>query len=98
MREIKFRIWDSMLNKYFIIEPFHNNEIMPSQYTGYKDINDKEIYDGELCVGRKYFWTSQTPITIPIIGKIEWNKGGWCLDGNALHCFESLEIVPMMED
>ncbi len=40
-REIKFRIWDSMLDKYFIIEPFYNNEIMPSQYTGYKDINAK---------------------------------------------------------
>jgi uncharacterized phage protein (TIGR01671 family) len=62
MREIKFRIWDSK-NKRFvyfegIFNKLDNNLIgeIGQQYTGLKDKNGKEIYEGdilEIWDGRK---------------------------------------------
>jgi len=64
MREIKFRHWDrnfmnydpghepgdigvTMINEWFEYEEKFNCIIM--QYTGLKDKNDKEIYEGDIC-------------------------------------------------
>lgn len=51
-REIKFRFWDKDLKKMCERKPAHNDfshpNIVPLQFTGVKDRNGKEIYEGDL--------------------------------------------------
>ena len=57
MREIKFRAWDKESKEMFnIFDGSHDNWFLPSwkdkynvmQYTGLKDADDKEVYEGDL--------------------------------------------------
>lgn len=63
MREIKFRFWDNEEKKYIPQDGFRSDMdindmfvlcwragIVAEQYTGLKDKNGKEIYEGDLCV------------------------------------------------
>lgn len=75
-REIKFRAWDNHDHKMVFIEDklpsFHGWEIM--QYTGLKDKNGKEVYEGDIV---KYDYNS-TPIehcVEAVTYDLEW--GGW---------------------
>jgi len=51
MREIKFRAWDKdlhkMYNKWTVIPDDDRSHIL-MQYTGLKDKNGKEIYEGDI--------------------------------------------------
>jgi uncharacterized phage protein (TIGR01671 family) len=58
MREIKFRAWDNqnqkMINNAYYIRGFHilshiEGDFILMQYTGLKDKNGKEIYEGDIC-------------------------------------------------
>jgi uncharacterized phage protein (TIGR01671 family) len=61
MREIKFRIWDrdsmSMGQDVLVINgkglncQFQDEDFLFMQYTGLKDVNGKEIYEGDIITG-----------------------------------------------
>ena len=80
MREIKFRAYDTTNNEMYwweIIkdEPFDTlikNEIILMQYTGLKDKNGKEIFEGDIIEYENFDGTKS-------IGIVEFKKGGFCL-------------------
>ena len=83
MREIKFRAWDGKEMEYFTLPDlywrgentgdydFPNSRISIMQFTGLKDKNDKEIYEGDI-LGREIS-------AIMIKAELSWNCG-CCLD------------------
>ena len=91
MREIKFRVWDNELKIIFSpnnqigglwsIKESHNGIVKYKdgalmQYTGLKDKNDKEIYEGDIISGKPII--GKGTIEAKVIFSIE--KGMWLLE------------------
>jgi uncharacterized phage protein (TIGR01671 family) len=111
-REIKFRVWDKSLKTmiyfpnhyyeaiYFDGKPWNDENQTPLQYTGLKDQNGKEIYEGDLiethhkCIGIKG-WNLNEIIEETRIREVKFEEFeadgdngnlvmGWCLNDDSL--------------
>lgn len=105
MREIKFRYWDLLDGKLKYIIPQYQSvtsndvkgkyitipldDIDLMQYTGLKDKNGVEIYEGDIVHCREYGF-----------GKIEWNEEDACFYFYAVYeCgFDKENIYDYLED
>ena len=99
MREIKFRVWDKYKNQlyicddiYFAQEPlneaFKLDEFAFMQYTGLKDANGKEIYEGDIILFRD--------IKHKVVFIDQHNNDGYTLNPTML--FFGLELEPSKQN
>lgn len=64
MRTIKFRVWDEQNKEMFewddvsdtplLNDAFYGRDAVAMQFTGLKDKNGREIYEGDICIGWRY--------------------------------------------
>ena len=81
MREIKFRAW----NESFMIYQENNfsaGDVLKRfscvmQYTGLKDRNGAEVYEGDVVRGHLTYEESKGGQVDPLVGHISWNEY-WC--------------------
>lgn len=95
MREIKFRAWDKYGKQMIAIfdSTSQNEWYMPNmkggrweymQYTGLKDRNGKEIYEGDIVVKSGYMWFDGGHPNYR--GTVEWIYSQWQV---VAHCVNS---------
>ncbi|MFD0673940.1 YopX family protein [Cohnella sp. GCM10027633] len=89
MREIKFRAWDTMLEKMLDFKQLEHSGmnlfalcdgsklVHLMQYTGLKDRNGVEIYEGDIV---KREWVEINPGSDDFIGVVKYVEGSFCLE------------------
>ena len=85
MREIRFRAWDKTLNKihsrstienHFTLEELLDDNFFEAmQYTGLKDKNDIEIYEGDIILVNVF-------MSKHVTGLVAFDRGSFCVTGN----------------
>ena len=85
MKEIKFRVWDKTLNKihcwsaienHFTFEELLDDNFFEAmQYTGLKDKNDIEIYEGDIILVNVF-------MSKHVTGLVAFDRGSFCVTGN----------------
>ena len=84
-RTIKFRAWDKTLNKihswstienHFTFEELLDDNFFEAmQYTGLKDKNDIEIYEGDIILVNVF-------MSKHVTGLVAFDRGSFCVTGN----------------
>ena len=87
MREIKFRAWDDEWKRMrsdvyldndtwdLMNEFFNNVDLEWLQYTGLKDKNDIEIYEGDIILVNVF-------MSKHVTGLVAFDRGSFCVTGN----------------
>ncbi len=85
-RELKFRVWDNIdyMSSPFTLEDVRDknidfiNGLHVMQYTGLKDKNGKEIYEGDIMRGRHQEQQNKNPdLAYTFVAPVEFSRGGF---------------------